>query len=396
MVLLVLVHGAEFAGIFFGILTVCLVCYIKAVHNRIPYAASNLKCAITIVKTNLGLGLIALGSMIGLLGYYFSWVWAFAGTMKLDVMTESISSEDSSDLSAVGGVVAFLFLLSFYWTHQVMKNVVRVSVSGVVGTWWFSPAEAASICSDAVCHSLVRSTTYSFGSICFGSLVAILHMLRNMLQGAQNNCKLGVLKCIVTCILYYIDGLMEYVNKWAYIYVGLYGYGYIDAGRRVISLFKTRGWQTIIADNLVGRLLGIMSITIGLLTGVLTLFAAFLVEEFEAKEDMHGWMAIGFEVGFFVGLILSGVFLNLILSAVDSVIVCYAEVCFLYLAASSISLHSLFSQLIYQHDVFMQAPNELQKSHPAIAEEMSKTWAEAWGNLGGPVLVGLGGGLGIV
>jgi hypothetical protein len=76
---------------------------------------------------------------------------------------------------------------------------------------------------------------------------------------------------------------------------------------------------------------------------------------------------------------------------------------FLYLAASSISLHSLFSRLIYQHDVFMQAPNELQKSHPAIAEEMSKTWAEAWGNLGGPVLVGLGGvlvglggGLGIV
>jgi len=304
VVLLVLVHGAEFAGIFFGILTVCLVCYIKAVHNRIPYAASNLKCAITIVKTNLGLGLIALGSMMGLLGYYFSWVWAFAGTMKLDVMTESISSEDSSDLSAVGGVVAFLFLLSFYWTHQVMKNVVRVSVSGVVGTWWFSPAEAASICSDAVCHSLIRSTTYSFGSICFGSLiVAILHMLRN--------------------------------------------YGYIDAGRRVISLFKTRGWQTIIADNLVGRLLGIMSITIGLLTGVLTLFAAFLVEEFEAKEDMHGWMAIGFEVGFFVGLILSGVFLNLILSAVDSVIVCYAEVCF------CIWLHQVFHCIVCFLNLFI-------------------------------------------
>ena len=157
MALLVLL---QFSGFFFGILTVCLVCYIKAVHNRIPYAASNLKCAITIVKTNLGLGLIALGSMMGLLGYSFSWVWAFAGTMQLDAMTtESISSEDSSDLSAVGGVVALLFVLSFYWTHQVMKNVVRVSVSGVVGTWWFSPAEAASLCSDAV------SFTYSFHNL---------------------------------------------------------------------------------------------------------------------------------------------------------------------------------------------------------------------------------------
>lgn len=91
----------------------------------------------------------------------------------------------------------------------------------------------------------------------------------------------------------------------------------------MISLFKTRGWETIIADNLVNRLLGIMSLTIGLLTGVCTLFAAFLVEEFESSQ---GWMGIGFVVGFFVGLILSGVFMGLLSSAVDAVIVCYAEV----------------------------------------------------------------------
>ena len=90
-----------------------------------------------------------------------------------------------------------------------------------------------------------------------------------------------------------------------------------------------------------------MSITIGLLKGVLTLFAVFLVEEFEAKEDMHGWMAIGFEVGFFVGLILSGVFLNLILSAVDSVIVCYAEVCF------CIWLHQVFHCIVCFLNLFI-------------------------------------------
>ena len=116
---------------------------------------------------------------------------------------------------------------------------------------------------------------------------------------------------------------MEYFNKWAYIYVGLYGYSYIEAGKRVINLFKTRGWQTIIADNLVNRLLGIMSLTIGILTGVCTLFAAFLVEEFESKQ---GWMSVGFGVGFVFGLILSGVFMGLLSSAVDACIVCYAEV----------------------------------------------------------------------
>ena len=66
-----------------------------------------------------------------------------------------------------------------------------------------------------------------------------------------------------------------------------------------------------------------MSLTIGLLCGVCTLFAAFLVEEFEAQQ---GWLGIAFVVGFVIGLVLSGVFMGLLSSAVDAIIVCYAEV----------------------------------------------------------------------
>lgn len=365
------------AGVFYGIFTVCLIWYARSVQNRIPYAASNLKCGITVLKSNLGLGLVALGSMVGLLLYSFGWVLSFFGTMQLDAMKDTgaswndeysneNSSGDSSDLSPLGSAVAFFFVLSFYWTHQVLKNIVRVTVSGVVGTWWFTPAEAGSFCSTAVAGSFIRSTTYSLGSICFGSLiVAILQMLRDSLRRAQNDRNGGILRCVAMCILSYIERLVEYFNKWAYVYVGLYGYGYIDAGKKVINLFKTRGWTTIIADNLVNRLLGIMSLTIGLLTGVCSLFAAFLVEEFESKQ---GWVGIGFVVGFFIGILLSGVFMGLLSSAVDAVIVCYAE-----------------------------APKELEDSHPAIAQEMSRTWTEAWGEgVCGPVIVGLGGGLGIV
>ena len=149
--------------------------------------------------------------------------------------------------------------------------------------------------------------------------------------------------------------------------MGLYGYDYITAGKKVIGLFKTRGWETIIADNLVNRLLGIVSLTIGLLTGVSSLFAAFLVEEFEAKEGMGAALGMGFVAGFLVGIILSGIFMGLLSSAVDAIIVCYAE-----------------------------APKELEENHPAIAQEMSRTWSEAWGNLCGPVIIGLGGGMGVV
>jgi len=156
------------------------------------------------------------------------------------------------------------------------------------------------------------------------------------------------------------------MNKWAYVYVELYGYDYLQGGRRVIGLFKTRGWQTIIADNLVNRLLGIMSLSVALLTGICTLFAAFLIEEIESKDS--SWIGIGFVVGFFIGMILSGIFFGLLSSAVDSIIVCYAE-----------------------------APKELEESHPDVAQEMSQTWTDAWGSdLTGPVFISLGGGLGVV
>ena len=134
---------SPFVGIFYAIFTVCLIWYARRVRNRIPYAASNLKVAITVLKTNLGLGLVSIASMMALIGYCSGWVFAFGGTMQLDVMKNDSTSEsysydgsssDQSDLSALGGFVGFLFILSFYWTQQVIQNVVRATVSGVVGT----------------------------------------------------------------------------------------------------------------------------------------------------------------------------------------------------------------------------------------------------------------------
>lgn len=39
----------------------------------------------------------------------------------------------------------------------------------------------------------------------------------------------------------------------AFVYVGLYGYSYIEAGKNVITLFKNRGWEAIIADDLISN-----------------------------------------------------------------------------------------------------------------------------------------------
>ena len=73
-------------------------------------------------------------------------------------------------------------------------------------------------------------------------------------------------------------------------------------------------------------------------------------------------------VGFVIGLVLSGIVMGLLSSAVDSIIVCFAE-----------------------------APNEFAESHPSLAQEMQSAWSAAWPEeFRGVAIVALGGGLGIV
>jgi len=235
-------------------------CYAKAVWVRIPYTAANLTTALTAVQANLGLILVA----YKFLAVAFAWslLW-FAGVGQI------LSAEE------VNLAVFFVLMLSFYWVHQVLTNLVHVTTAGTIGTWWFVPAEASSCCSRGLRDSVGRATTYSFGSICFGSLlVAIIQSLRALASATRDNRDTQLLSCIIDCILACIQEIVEYFNEWAYVYVGLYGFPYLEAGKNVLQLFQHKGWTALITDNLCDRVLLITSMGIGLLTGFLGWFVA--------------------------------------------------------------------------------------------------------------------------
>jgi len=218
-----------------------------------------------------------------------------------------------------------------------------------VGTWWFTPIEARSFCSRGVRDSFVRSVTTSFGSICLGSLlVAIVEAAKNMVRNLRNSEDGGgVLLCLAECLLSCLQDIMEYFNSWAFVFVGLYGYSFLDAGRNVINLFKTRGWTTIITDNLANQVLGMMSVAVGLITGLISLAIAH--GQGMVFGDEVGASAASFFVGFILGVVLTSTLMTLVSSAVNTVIVCYAE-----------------------------APQEFETNHPKLSGEMRAAWKQAW------------------
>ena len=195
--LLTLMAGSMIVAIFAFIGFAISCCYAYAVWHRIPFAAANLKTALSGVKANMGLAVVALVFMA--LGFGWSILW-FMGLGN---------SLDESALPLV-----FVLFLSYYWVHNVLKNTVHVTCAGVVGTWWFAPAEASQFWSPALSDSLWRAVTTSFGSICFGSfLVAFVQALRALEHYTRDNEDLAIVRCIVQCILSCIESIIEFMNR---------------------------------------------------------------------------------------------------------------------------------------------------------------------------------------
>ena len=147
LMILSFVSGAMPMGIVFLVLMGISSCFAYRVWNRIPFAAANLVTAVTAVRANMGLAVCAYWSVILL----FAWsiVWVLSSTSTIFVLANCNGKGECE--GSVNGFLIFFFFLSFYWTSEVIANVVTVTTAGTVGTWWFHPNEAGSCCSRGEC-----------------------------------------------------------------------------------------------------------------------------------------------------------------------------------------------------------------------------------------------------
>lgn len=121
----------------------------------------------------------------------------------------------------------------------------------------------------------------------------------------------------------------------------------MEAGKNVMTLFRSRGWTAIIADMLIDSVLNMVAMGVGVVTGVIGIFAA----KAAGVDLSQGMVAAPFGLGFLFGFSLSATLFSVVSSAVNTVIVCYAE-----------------------------APAEFQQNHQKLSEDMRAAWRQAWPN----------------
>jgi Plasma-membrane choline transporter len=121
----------------------------------------------------------------------------------------------------------------------------------------------------------------------------------------------------------------------------------MKAGKSVFELFSNRGWESVIADDLVGNTLFLVSLVVGALMGCVGLIIETSSDLFEdAGGDAK---LIAFLLGLLVGLFVTSILMSTIASAVNAVIVLFAD-----------------------------APNEFQSNHPELSERMRTIWNEVY------------------
>jgi hypothetical protein len=105
---------------------------------------------------------------------------------------------------------------------------------------WFSPNEANGCCSPAVRDSWVRALTYSFGSICLGSLiVALIQAVKEMVHQARENGD-SMLACCAECLIGCIEALVEVrLRDCSLFLLWLYPLTYASHCLRSIFFFDT-------------------------------------------------------------------------------------------------------------------------------------------------------------
>ncbi|KAL4196606.1 hypothetical protein AMTRI_Chr04g247020 [Amborella trichopoda] len=226
---------------------------------------------------------------------------------------------------AIGAALQFMYVMSvlsisLFWTGAVLCNTVHVVVSGMVVLVLLNGGQgSSSMPPKPLLRTLQHALTTSLGSICYGSLfTAAIRTLRWEIRGFRS--KIGNNECLLCCVDFLfnlVETLVRFFNKYAYVQIAVSGKSFNHSARDAWELFQSTGIEALIAYDCSGAVLLMGTILGGLITGT----CAGIWTWFKKSDRV---VMVGF-TAMLMGMILVGLAMVVVESAVTSIYICYAE-----------------------------------------------------------------------
>ncbi|MBA0731145.1 hypothetical protein Golax_025735, partial [Gossypium laxum] len=278
--------------------------YVIAVIDRLPFTMLVLQKAVKLVWSLPEVTRVAYAFMAVMLLWMGIWSFGAAGVV----------ASSRGDLGRWWLLV--VLSVSLFWTGAVLCNTVHVIVSGLVFlVLLHGGRNASSMPPNSLMKSLRYAVTTSFGSICYGSLfTAAIRTLRGFRSKIGNN---ECLLCCVDFLFQLVETLVRFFNKYAYVQIAVYGKGFNRSARDAWELFQSTGVEALVAYDCSGAVLLMGTILGGLITG--TCAGVWTWITWRDRVIMVGSTAM------LMGMVLVGLAMVVVESAVTSIYICYAE-----------------------------------------------------------------------
>ncbi|CAG8908405.1 unnamed protein product [Penicillium egyptiacum] len=322
-------YGGGIVFLLFGVFAI--ICFISWIP-RIPFTAFMLQTGMDVAR---GYGHIFLVSAVGGIVTVAFAAW-FSVTMVSIYVAYEPDSAGTNPSCANGGcsrgkVIGLVVYATFamYWLSEWIKNTVHTTVAGVYGSWYFFSKSAGGMPKRSTRGAFRRATTYSFGSISFGSLIiAFINMLRQACsvaqrhEAAEGNLVGSILMWILGCFISLLDWLVTFFNRYAFCHIALYGKAYIPAAKDTWSMMRDRGIDALVQDCLMGPVLTMGSTFVAYVCALLSyLYLQFTNPAYNRDGN---FTAVIMAFAFLIGLQICQVFMTPIGSGIETIFVAMA------------------------------------------------------------------------
>ncbi|KAJ5793686.1 hypothetical protein N7457_000285 [Penicillium paradoxum] len=319
-------YGGGIVFLVFGVFAI--ICFISWIP-RIPFTAFMLQTAMDVAR---GYGHVFLVSALGGIVTVAFAAWFSVTLVSVYVAYEPDSTgvnpscrDGGCSRAKVIGLVVYV-TFAMYWLSEWIKNTIHTTIAGVYGAWYFWSKSPSGMPKGSTRGAFRRATTYSFGSISFGSLIiAFINMLRQACsiaqrqEAAEGNLIGSIFFCILGCFISLLDWLVTLFNRYAFCHIALYGKAYIPAAKDTWTMMRDRGVDALVQDCLMGPVLTMGSTFVAYVCALLAyLYLQFTNPEYNRDGN---FTAVIMAFSFLIGLQVCQVFMTPISSGVETIFV---------------------------------------------------------------------------
>ncbi|KAJ3242540.1 putative choline transporter, neither null mutation nor overexpression affects choline transport [Chytriomyces hyalinus] len=251
------------------------------IYKRIAFAAALLKVTVAHLRRRPGAFFLAT--------FLFLWNagWCFLfGCAYLEIYSPNVIPDPNLMTTCL-----VILVLGFFWSFEVWKGLLGVSVAGSLGTWYYfghddddakrgksrDPSQRQQDLPfqlrQPILASFFQAISYSFGSICLSSLILAALKTGHYFYKRGKNTSSVWLKALIEFFFGWMEFILKVYNLYSLVRVGVEYEPYCEAASKTWGLIQDQGIDALVNDdsieNVTSSTSTLGSITLGTIAFIL-------------------------------------------------------------------------------------------------------------------------------